>query len=233
MKPTFSYQEKLHIRADTLIKNPRIVTHEFTQRKIESVRIGGLDLAKRVDHSAFIILKIEDGVLKQEAHHIWPHVKYGKVAADLLTIQDKFMMEKIGFDRNSVGDFAVELFDQTALPMEGIKTTMQSKLDMINVLKILFHQGLLQIDRKSELVTQISEQEQIITDAGNTVYKHIPGRHDDLFWALCYACYVSLEYIVNVVEPRIRYTPEIEPEKTTDNIISSIMGPDSNIFDMR
>ncbi len=227
MKPTFSYQEKLHLRAEKLIENPHVITQEFKQRKSQPIRIGGMDLAKRVDHSAFIILKLEDGILKQEAHYIWPHVKYGKVAGDVLKFQNKLPMEKIGFDRNSVGDFAVELFDKTALPMEGIKTTMQSKLDMINVLKILFHQGLLKIDKDSELVTQISEQEQIITDAGNTTYKHIPGRHDDLFWALCYACYVSLEYVVNMVDPIIRYTPTADAEKTVDDVISSVMGGDA------
>ena len=230
MKPTFSYQDKLHIRAEKLIENPHVVTQEFIQRKSKPLRIGGMDLAKRVDHSAFIILKLEDGILKQEAHYIWPHVKYGKVAGDILKFQDKMPMEKIGFDRNSVGDFAIELFDKTALPMEGIVTTMKSKLDMINVLKILFHQGLLKIDKKSELVTQISEQEQIITEAGNTTYKHIPGRHDDLFWALCYACYVSLEYIVNMVEPIIRYTPTDNPEKTVDDVISSVMGSGASSF---
>lgn len=227
MKPTFSYQDKLHIRAEKLIENPHVVTQEFVNRKFQPIRIGGLDLAKRVDHSAYIILKLEDGILKQEGHLVWGHVKYGKVAGDILRIQNKMPCEKIGFDRNSVGDFAVELFDTTALPMEGIKTTMQSKLDMINVIKILFHQGLLRIDKKSELVTQIAEQEQIITDAGNTTYKHIPGRHDDLFWALAYACYVSLEFVVNMVDPIIRYTPEQNPERTVDNIIDGIMGEDS------
>jgi len=227
MKPTFSYQDKLHIKATELIKNPHVVTRDFQQRKQRPLRIGGMDLAKRVDHSAFIILKLEDGILKQEAHYIWPHVKYGQVAGDLLKFQKNLPMEKIGFDRNSVGDFAIELFDETALPMEGITTTMKSKLDMINVLKILFHQGLLQIDKHSELVTQISEQEQIITLAGNTTFKHIPGRHDDLFWALCYACYVSLEYVVNMVEPIIRYTPEPKGEKTVDDIIDAVMGEGS------
>lgn len=189
-----------------------------------------MDLAKRVDHSAFIILKLDNGVLKQEAHYIWPHVKYGKVASDVLKFQNNLPMEKIGFDRNSVGDFAIELFDKTALPMEGIKTTMQSKLDMINVLKILFHQGLLKIDKNTELVTQISEQEQIITDAGHTTFKHIPGRHDDLFWALCYACYVSLEYVVNMIEPIIRYTPDPKGEKTVDDVIDAVMGGESTTY---
>jgi len=230
LKPTFSYQDKLHIKATELIKNPRIVTQEFTQRKQAPIRIGGMDLAKRVDHSAFIILKLEDGILKQEAHYIWPHVKYGQVAGDVLKFQNQLPMEKIGFDRNSVGDFAVELFDKTALPMEGIVTTMKSKLDMINVLKILFHQGLLKIDKHSELVTQISEQEQIITDAGNTTFKHIPGRHDDLFWALCYACYVALEYVVNMIDPIIRYTPSDKVENTMDDLISSVIGEDATSF---
>ena len=77
MKPTFSYQEKLHIRATKLFENPHVVTYEFIQRQLRPFRVGGLDLAKRVDHSSFIILKIENGILKHEGHLIWPHVRYG------------------------------------------------------------------------------------------------------------------------------------------------------------
>jgi len=55
LKPTFSYQDKLHIRAEKLIENPHIIIQEFTQRKSKPLRIGGMDLAKRVDHSALSV----------------------------------------------------------------------------------------------------------------------------------------------------------------------------------
>ena len=230
---SISYQDKLHDLASEFYENPHHVLHDIKNYKSKPFRVGGMDLAKRVDHSAFICLKYDDGVLSQEAHMIWPHVKYGKVASDLIKIQDNYPMERIGFDRNSVGDFASELFDKTALPLEGIKTTMQSKLDMIHVIKTMFHQDILRIDTKSELLTQISEQESMISDAGNELYKHPPGRHDDLFWALAYACYVSLEFLTNNVTPSIRSASSNNsrgPQKIDeiDTWISHQMGGETN-----
>lgn len=222
----YSYQNKLAELAKNFYENPHRILAEHKSYHTEPFRVGGVDLAKRVDHSALIVLRYEDGILKQEAHMLWPHVKYGKVAGDLIKVQGKYPMEKIGFDRNSIGDFASELFDQTTLPMEGIKTTMQSKIDMIHVIKTLFYNDMLHIDTKTELGKQITEQEQYISDAGNELYQHVKGRHDDLFWALGYACYVALEYLTNNVTPTVRHSGSSDrrredPDKWIERVMNA------------
>ena len=52
-----------------------------------SVKFGGLDMAMRVDNSALIVLKLEDGVLEQIGQKVWPHISLDKVAGDMLKIQ--------------------------------------------------------------------------------------------------------------------------------------------------
>ncbi len=168
------------------------------------LRFGGIDLAKRIDHSAMIILKWEDGILKQEGHKIWPHVNYSVVADDVKTINRARPCEMIGFDRSGVGDAASELFDKSEIPLTPIVTTMNTKIDIIHIVRGLFNKRILQVDRESELPRQISEQEEQVTEAGNLKYSHPPDSHDDLFWALGYACYTAIPWVINMPPVNIR-----------------------------
>ena len=80
---------------------------------------GGLDLASRVDNTALVVLKLENGTLEQIGMKVWPHVSYDVIADDLLKIQAKENMTKVGFDRSGVGDAVGSLFDKS-LPMVPI-----------------------------------------------------------------------------------------------------------------
>jgi phage terminase large subunit-like protein len=154
---------------------------------------GGLDLASRVDNTALVVLKLENGTLEQIGMKIWPHVSYDVIADDLLKIQAKENMTKIGFDRSGVGDAVGSLFDKS-LPMVPIITTQQSKIQMIQLIKGMFQQKKLLIHSK-KLYTEVTEQQQHISDAGNILYKHPSNKHDDAFWALAYACNVASRYL--------------------------------------
>ena len=162
---------------------------------------GGLDLASRVDNTALVVLKLENGVLEQIGMKVWPHVSYDVIADDLLKIQGKENMTKIGYDRSGVGDAVGALFDKS-LPMVPIITTQQSKISMIQLVKGLFQQKKLLIHSK-QLYTEVMEQQQNISDAGNILYKHPSNRHDDAFWALAYACNVASRYLGGSARPSI------------------------------
>ena len=71
-----------------------------------TVKFGGLDMAMRVDNSALIVLKLEDGVLEQIGQKVWPHISLDKVAGDMLKIQRIEKMKAIGYDRLGIGDGA-------------------------------------------------------------------------------------------------------------------------------
>lgn len=182
-------------------------------------RFAGLDLAKRIDHSALVVLRMDysqktgENFLYQEAHMIWPHVNYKTVSSDTLKIFKKYPWEILGFDQQGSGDAAVELFDVDGLHMEGIKTTMNMKIDIIKVIKSLLNAKKLVVDSSSEIKQQILEQESIISNAGNELYKHPARSHDDLFWALGYACYVAMPYVLGYPDPLIR---QIGPSKERD-----------------
>ena len=212
--------------------NPRLISQE----EPPIPRFSGLDVAKRVDHSAFELLRMDTDLktgersLREEAFMLWPHVNYRKVSSDIFKIYTKYPWEMMGFDRAGVGDAAQEFFDVTGLRMEPLKTTDTLKVEIVSIVRGLFNSKKLFVGNESELVRQIEEQELIKTDAGNIRYKHPSNRHDDRFWALGYACYVALPYVLNMPPPMIRRIGTQQDERDIDAEIDKLMGFDSSIM---
>ena len=46
---------------------------------MKTPKFGGLDLAQRVDNSALVVLKLEDGKLSQVGQKTWAHIDYVQV----------------------------------------------------------------------------------------------------------------------------------------------------------
>lgn len=166
-----------------------------------SVNFGGLDIALRVDNTCLQVLKLEDKVLEQRGQKVWPHMAFRDINEDLLKIQRRERMQAIGYDRLGVGDGAKQLFSKE-IPLRDIISSQPNKLDMISLVKGLFDQERLMVHDK-DLFREILEQERKISDAGNVLYQHPTGFHDDRFWALCYACAMASHSMAGVARPRV------------------------------
>jgi len=188
----------------------------------EIIRIGGLDLAERIDATAFQGLEWTGQYLKDQGKAKWQHTKYPIILSDLKKIQDKFNYDLIGFDETGGGIPIGEWFGEE-LPMEPISFTMASKLDMISVVKFLFQYGILKVKKGDELVQEILEQEKIKTDAGNIVYRHPQGRHDDQFWAMAIACFIAVPYIVGMAPASITTFNQTNVPQDVDAMIAEEM----------
>jgi hypothetical protein len=77
---------------------------------------------------------------------------------------------------------------------------------MISLVKGLFSQDRLVI-HDMDLMKEAYEQERKVSDAGNILYQHPSGFHDDRFWSLCYACSVASHAMAGVPRPRIAVMP--------------------------
>jgi len=165
------------------------------------VKYGGLDPALRVDNTALVVLALEDGKLDQIGQKVWPHIGFKEINEDLLKIQHKESMSAIGYDRIGIGDGARQLFSKE-LPLRDIISSQPNKFDMIGLVKGLFDQERLTV-HDEDLYREILEQEKKISDAGNLIYQHPTGFHDDRFWALCYACAVASHSMAGVARPRV------------------------------
>ncbi len=158
-----------------------------------------------MDQAAFVLLEYVDGVLKQKGQKTWDKINYKRQAMDLYKINQKYRMTKLCYDRSGVGDGAVEFYPKQ-LRLEEVVSTAQKKQEIINLVHSLFQNGKLSITDK-KLHNQLLDQVRYISNAGNTLYRHPTGRHDDIFWALGYACYAARDHFLGI--PRMRMSRSI------------------------
>ncbi len=164
---------------------------------------GGLDFAKRIDRSAMEILHLKKDSLIEYRAKIWDHVNYSQVSLDVHEYHNTHPMMQIGFDRNGVGDAAIELFDTVTLPMVPILSTNTRIIDMFNSIETLIQTGQLKLSRKSPIKEQWENQpRKIDARTGHVSYPH--GSVDnDLLRALCFTVYVALPFMVAVDIPMV------------------------------
>lgn len=189
------------------------------------VYFGGYDPAKRVDSAAFVLLEYDEGILTQKGQKVWDKINYKEQASDMFKINRRYRMTKICYDRTGVGDAAVELFS-SEIPMEEVVSSLPNKIEMINFLHALFQNDKLIIKDKI-LYEQVLEQEKYISDAGNELYRHPASSHDDIFWALSYACIAAKGLIMGMPSYRMgRIDRQMRIGRSrVDNDIETQFGP--------
>lgn len=178
----------------------------------ETTIIGGLDLAKEHDFTAFVALEIRDGRARIKGTKIWPHVDYHVVVSDVALLYERLHMRMLAIDATGVGEPVVEMFHARSVKTEDIK--FSEYVDWTNVYgeherapvkfamaeyaraclqskppKVTFSKG------TEELQQQLREQEMVIGATDKPTYRHPSGRHDDLAWAFLMALYASRSWL--------------------------------------
>ena len=146
-------------------------------------------------------LKPKEGVLEQISQKVWNNSDYDTIAKDMLKIQQFEMFRSIGYDRTGVGDGARRLFNKQ-IPLRDVLLSAPKKFEIITTMKGLIAQEKLYIHDK-DLYREILEQEKIISEAGNPLYRHPTGFHDDRFWALGLAVDQAAPYVLGRPMPSI------------------------------
>jgi hypothetical protein len=172
-------------------------------------KFGGLDIALRVDSTVLISLNLSGGVLEESGLKTWHKINYNKIKDDLLKINRVEKFRAICFDRLGSGE-VVTTFPRE-LPLRDVVSSQVKKLDLIGLVKGLFHDKKLLI-HSEELLRETLEQITYKSDAGNVLYRHPSGHHDDRFWALAYACEAARPYILGVP----KYTAATARKKPLD-----------------
>ena len=169
---------------------------------MKTPKFGGLDLAQRVDNSALVILKLDDGILKQIGQKTWSHIDYEKVFNDVSKINEiEKGLYRISYDRTGVGDAVAKLINPDIKRIfRPVVLSAPKKFELISLMKGLFNRGKLIIHDR-DLFREVTEQEIVKSDAGNILYRHPQGFHDDRFWALALACDAASNHIRGYSRP--------------------------------
>lgn len=191
----------------------------------EIILFGGLDLAERIDHTAFWVNKWNGQHLDQHAVGEWKGTKYPDIAKKVRIANYKLGgIHKIGFDET--GNIAVGyLFSQDLEGiMEPIHLSNPLKIDCVRVVKFLSELGILRLKPGDSVVNEIEEQQKVVSQSGTQRYEHPSGTHDDRFWGLALSCYVAVDYIIGIPPAAIVSAGEAENQgQDVDDIIEDIM----------
>ena len=184
------------------------------------IKFGGLDVALRSDNTALFSMKLENGIFEEIGNKVWPHIDYNQIGEDLLKIQRHEKFNAIGFDRLGSGE-VVKMFNRE-IPLVPIVSSAPAKQDMIGLVKGLFNKKKL-IIHTPRLYQEILEQERIISDAGNILYQHPQGFHDDRFWSMCLAVKVASRYIHGMPKSMIAFSQKPKTERDIEKDIEKTM----------
>ena len=169
---------------------------------MKTPKFGGLYLAKSVYNSALVVLKLEDGKLSQVGQKTWAHIDYEQVFNDVSKINDiEEGMHKICYDRTGVGDAVAKLINPEIRNIfRPVVLSAPKKFELISLMKGMFNRKKLIIHDR-DLFREITEQEIVKSDAGNILYRHPQGFHDDRGWALALACDAASNHIRGYSRP--------------------------------
>ncbi|MBM3898269.1 MAG: hypothetical protein FJ358_07100 [Thaumarchaeota archaeon] len=131
-------------------------------------------------------------LLRVIALKTWPHVDYSVIEADLCRYSKEYPIFQLGVDATNEISFS-ERLQTLGLPVKPLRFTSMLKHEMVSdVLLFMSHEKVaIPSHGAEELVSQIREQERIISQAGTILYGHPQGRHDDLFWAFAVMVHVA------------------------------------------
>lgn len=157
-------------------------------------RFAGLDLARIKDHSALVVIEVnsneQDKIISVVDAIEYPHIPLEDITEGIRGKYDEHRWSLLYIDATGFGGaLAYDVLLAKNIPCRCITFTNKVKNDMISNLIVLMAEKRLRIPRAYDrLIEQLLEQRRIVTSS-SIKYEHPAGKHDDLFWALCLACF--------------------------------------------
>jgi hypothetical protein len=117
----------------------------------------GVDLAKHVDYTVFVVVKEIHGVLEVVEIETYQKIPYPLISERLKKLHSKFNFRRIVIDATGVGEAVVDMLKwDSHLPIEPFVFTTRSKLELIEMLRVALENGELKLIRNQRLLTELT-----------------------------------------------------------------------------
>lgn len=169
----------------------------------------GLDLGKKVDYS--VLTAVEELYVRHVK--VWSlETPYSAVIGYVKVLSERWHSPyRILVDRTGVGKYVAEDMLNVRIPnLEGIILTAQKKVEMASYLKQKMQEGCKQDSRGKwsgtsrlhvpypednelarRIIAELNTEKYALTKDGSIKFYHTDDTHDDIFWSLALAVYVS------------------------------------------
>ena len=151
--------------------------------------VMGVDWAKSADFTVLTVMDVgsREMVYLDRFNQIDYVVQRGRLGA----LAERYHVEAIIAESNSIGEPIIEQLQRDGLPVRGFQTTNATKAQIIEALSLAFEQRTIRILADPVLIGELQAYEMERLPSGMTRYSAPEGLHDDcvmslaLAWAAC------------------------------------------------
>lgn len=147
--------------------------------------VMGVDWAKRHDFTVLVVLEAETGTMV--AFDRFNRLDYAVQTERLRLLAERWRVELILAEQNSMGEPLVEQLARAGLPVQGFRTTPTTKARVIDALALAFDAGAIRVLPDPALIAELEAYTLEPTRTGQFRYSAPPGMHDDGVMALALA----------------------------------------------
>ena len=145
--------------------------------------VMGVDWAMQADFTVLVVLDVEARrMVDMDRFH---QIDWAVQRQRLRVLADRWRVERILAEHNSIGGPNIEALQREGLPVESFETTPTSKPPLIESLALAFERGELAIFNDPVLVGELEAYEREVSPVtGRSRYSAPEGYHDDCVIAL-------------------------------------------------
>jgi len=147
--------------------------------------VMGVDWAKSADFTALTVMD----VAAREVVYLdrFNQIDYIVQRARLQALAERYRVDAIIAESNSIGEPIIEQLQRDNLPVRGFQTSNATKAQIIEALALAFEQGTIRILPDPVLIGELQAYEMERLPSGMTRYSAPEGMHDDTVMSLALA----------------------------------------------
>jgi phage FluMu gp28-like protein len=155
--------------------------------------VGGLDLGKKVDHTAYAIVRCDGESRRLVYLKRFPlETAYATVLGFVKVTTNKLhTIARILIDQTGSEYFVEDAKRALGGIVEGIMLSLPVKQEILGHLKQLMQNQLFTYPFDVNLTSELNVERFELTKTGQIQFSHPEGTHDDILWAVALAVYAS------------------------------------------
>lgn len=160
--------------------------------------VGGLDLARTADWTVAVVLDVKDSSVV--AFERWHGVAWEETGRRVFELSRRYNGARFWVDSTGLGDPVLEQIERGGVPVQGVKFTAASKVQLIEGLAVKMERGELFFPPLAVLMGELEAFEATTGPTGTTKYSAPTGEHDDCVIALALAASGAASEVVFLPE---------------------------------
>ena len=147
--------------------------------------VGGLDLARVGDWTVAVVIDLNTNSVV--AFERWHGVAWEETSRRVFELSKRYYGARFWVDSTGIGDSPLEMIERDGTPVQGVKFSATSKVQLIEHLVVVMERGELFFPPILQLMNELESFEGVTGPSGTTKYSGPSGEFDDCVIGLALA----------------------------------------------